>query len=655
MSQNYQVVHPYRDFDLSSTAIAQDFSTFFFPVINGHIYQWDYENPVSFIDRFRLYPEDKIGEAGGALLYDSPRNKLIVGSSWGSRIFIFEDASLKNPEKVLPDITIDVNKKTDANIGYMYWPKKFGDYIYWGCYHYDISGNAKIIRMNIHDYSLKVIAFENEVANYTQSLCIIDTILFAGTENGHIVKYNLRSQKLMDDLVNLKSNRKVYYMETDGNDLFVMMNSGSNPLYIIRRPSEHKPEVFNVVQNNTNYQPSRIFYSSQNNMLFMDKYKYDNQQNVLIPVSYDTGKLFGGFSLRGQDYFLGFSNAFPDDTSRIRRLHLVDLTTEQMKRHSVKSIKSHAIGSNVQTIEASNDGWLYMSTYWTSFVYKINNNQIRMVKDDNRIIREQADVIKAYNNHLIFGCYGGERPAILKTFDSNLEKWTTQEFTLGKNYSPRITSIGIDELRRRVILGSGEQTINKSTEGAILAYFSLDSINKNDKSLQNVNYSEKDLNYPVRFTGLEIVENYLFTVSYNKNRYTTVGKIQLGDFSVSETIDLGKVQSPFLFHYKIINMDNNYLYIGIDQTLNIYELDNISLSNPNKIINFDKDDIIVGIVPKNDKILIGFENRIEVYSSDLEREKVFKIDDSFDTITSIEIMDDTYYAATKLGRLYSFK
>ena len=134
-----------------------------------------------------MYPEAKIYPCSGAPIYLEDEDKLYAGTTWGNQIYIFENVSNKSDTEHLPEKVWTIEKE---KVAYMYNPVRYGQYIYWGCYHSDKTAGAKIIKFDITSDTTTIINFNQiELANYTHSLAISGNYLFAGTENGHIIKY----------------------------------------------------------------------------------------------------------------------------------------------------------------------------------------------------------------------------------------------------------------------------------------------------------------------------------------------------------------------------------------------------------------------------------------------------------------------------------
>jgi hypothetical protein len=650
-SQNFEIAHPYREIDFTSNGFTTNGSKIYISTVyDGHLYEFDFSDPEQgLVDRFRVYSELKIYPGVGSPIYLPDQDKLYVGSTWGNLISIFENIGDKRNTENLPEKTLAIENES---IAYLYRPQRAANNIYWGCYHSDKNAGAKIVKFDIRADTTSVINFDQiEKANYTHSLAIAGGFLYAGTENGHIIKYNLRTERIDTNIIDLGTEEKVYYLTSDGSNLYAMLSQNKHSFFKIENPAGNKPRITQIKQ--SGYKLSRIFY--HDNFIYGSTWKYNILEDLITPCSYNI-KMLGGINYDGKTYLIGVRN---DEISRPRKKNItsIEASTSISTVFSPQDIASKEIGAELQTIAASEySGKLYMSTYWVGAMYeydqRIGSEELK--PDISR--HNQADVIKVYNNYVLFGCYGGERDAYLLRYNTLANRWKRLELDndLKNNaYTSRITAITRDPESGKTFFGSGDQSINKSTKNAVLCYLPV------IRSLKfiNIDYDDRYLDDPIRFVSLKYYDNCIYGVTYNRKMEHNLFKLDISDldnpkFMAKRALGfLGKLKG---FRDKMLHQDDNILVCGAGRELYIFDLDNFQIADPGLIIKYEEE--VGDIVSDDNYYYVSFRQQIKVYAkNDFRLISTLNAElEKQDKIHSIEVLNSKLFAITAFGRLYHF-
>jgi hypothetical protein len=651
-SQNFEIAHPYRAIDFTSNGFTTNGSKLYISTVyDGHIYEYDFSNPQNgLIDKFRMYPEVKTYPCAGSPIYLPDSDKLYVGSTWGNKIYIFENVSDKPGSEVLPEKTWSVDNE---DIAYLFRPQKFRENIYWGCYHSDKKGAAKLVKLDLSADTTSIIEFDQAIqANYTQSLAIAGYFLYAGTESGQIIKYNLRSNQADDQVIDLGVKKKVYYMASDGTNIYAMLSASNFPLYKISNPASANPEVENI--KSAGYTFSRMYH--YDGKVYGSNWQYDVGSNKIISGSHSIALIGGAASENGAHLF----GLRKDGRKKIKKLVIERILLPSGKKeiYDPEDIASKEMGAQLQTIAASEySGKLYMSTYWTGamYAYSPENKFEKLVTP--QASHHQADIIKSHKNYIFFGCYGGDGDGYLLRYNHISQKYTQFELDNDVKKSSgtsRLTAIAFDPESNRAFFGSGELTRNNMTRNAVLRYL---PVLRSTKFI-DINYDQSYLDDPVRFVSLEFFNGYLYGVSYNRDMKHYIFKLDLSDIENPRFIskrDLGNLNRFKGFRDKMLHKDDYRLICGFGNNLEVFNLNRYRAENPRIKIEFDE--AVGDIVSDADYYYICFKRHIKVYEKD-GFTLVTQIDPALvaaDKMESISLLNDVLYGITSFGRLYQFK
>lgn len=654
------VVHPYREFDFTSVGYTQNGNRVYLATVpDGHIYELNLLSPTRLIDRFRLHQEDKVGECAGSLIYIEDRDQLVVGTTWGRNIYLFNNVDEKiNQTEILPDERINIPWYEE--ISYLLYPQRSGNYIYWGCYHGKSGDPAKIVEFNLTNHKVKVIHFPLVKANYTYATELIDDILFIGTETGKILKFDTRKRKVMDEVIDLKVNSLVFSMSTDGKNLYAMIKSLPDPMFKIENPTE---ENYRLIRISGNYSYSRMV--PFDGYLYLDSRKYNIEENRIeyVKRTYQPYKMFGKVKIGNQQLILGVTPGGYESTDEIgiKEFRIINPRDETTGRIVVRDVKSSSVGAKLQSLAPGPDGKLYLSTYWIGFMYSFQKPDILTVLTDNgKLVHAQADVILPFKEYMLFGCYGGEFPAKLRILNTTQNSWRTLELSIPEEINrihSRITSLAVDETTDRIFIGSGEKALNKMTPDAVLAEMRLHS-EEEISHLKPIKYNAQTLHNPIRFVALAYSAPFLYGISYNRKKEVTFFQMSVVNPDSIQIREMGEIHRKWSWKLRpnTILPDGEKLLVGLGHQLFMYNLNAFNINSPVTTLNFEgEDNLIVSILKDERYYYICFDKRFEVYNKELELVKKVQLPNQKDEIVSLAKLDEYIYAITKLGLLYRFE
>jgi hypothetical protein len=239
----------------------------------------------------------------------------------------------------------------------------------------------------------------------TVSLCRLQDpdgyFLYAGTESGQIIRYNLRTNQADDQVIDLGVKKKVYYMASDGTNIYVMLSASNFPLYKISSPASANPVVENI--KSADYTFSRMYHFA--GMVYGSNWKYDVANNKIIGGSHNIALTGGAASENGANLF----GLRKDGRKKIKRLVIERILLPSGKKevYDPEDIASKEMGAQLQTIAASEySEKLYMSTYWTGdmFAYSPENKFEQLITPQAR--HHQADIIKSHKNYIFLDATG---------------------------------------------------------------------------------------------------------------------------------------------------------------------------------------------------------------------------------------------------------
>jgi hypothetical protein len=721
------IVFPYRQIHRSNSnndglAFNEDI-IYLATKFDGHIYEYNYmTRPEDFIDKFKPRSNDKNLNSIGAMVYHN--NRLYAATSFAfervPQICIFNTTT--SGDNILPMYTLDARNSAtpDKSLQIFFDPLRIGNYIYWGCCHSEADGPAKILQLNISDDNYVdttdiVIKVSNKVnANKIYSLAVIENILFASTESGQILRFQLNryTGQIISEMsqIDLRGQEfsDIQHIEADPGAtdyLWACGNENSskysalccieNPTlasYTLINASEH-PDRLDIENTRIYLGPGRYLYGCRQGIpeggFKIKRNPYSVKKFEFVPISDLRYSKFG--SILGGNYYSGKHYLFGEDWREglenfdkieLRIMELKSSAIETAIEQEINNIKQTEVGTILTIFDSDGNASnpkLYTSTYQIGYLFSLTSdlhNKTLLKNNHNTAFSLQADVIRGYqkNGDVLFGIYGGTaKPARLLFYDhSKVNNWKFIEIPKdadGKIYR-RIESIAIDEASQRVFIGTGVQTFNKNTP-QMAAIFAIDKSELEGNSNRSNLFKQVDFDWPADLSSIRprvIIsmayhDNHLYCISYHNIGSTIANKffrINLNYRTVSSN-DIYSETSAFGHHKdKNICVDDSILLVGFGAKVLKYDLNSFSINSPDSIIYLGSDnksmDIISGIVSDSLYYYICQGQLIQIFNKNsfnlIRQIQNPRIDDYFISLVS---QYNDLYAASHNGFIYKFE
>ena len=696
---DFIIPYPYRKLQISNSHdhgftvdtrgyAIQDSLIYLGTVFDGSIYQYNLRSR-KISPRFKINNDNRNGNSAGSMLFDDNNRVLYAGTSISEKraeIYLFDTSSKDS----LPFQVVEVDPKATERIKVLFSPiyyrERGKEYIFWGCYHYEENGPAKIIKFDLATNSVEVIKLTGACrAIYTYSLSIVDQFLFVSTERGQILRYDLFRNSCTRGIDLSKYSpdaRHIQHLASDGYDLWAMTNAPDQPLFLIENPTSDQFRVSRIPDaRGVKIKLSRLYVGPSGNLYgqgfkisrFQDHWKVDPQAYI----SYGSiGAMIGGFRQRSGDHFIiGENFRIKDDPVKRDRisLNLGNLNREELfQRNELIDPKSEGNGAILHSIGTDQEHTIYLSTYWIGFLYKINSDAFGveeslkyLIGNDNNRINAQVDVIKHYQGgDMLFGHYMGTHgSARLMFYDQSKDHWVEKKLpeTNGVLY-PRIMTFAIDD-SGAVYLGSGERTFNASTPDAVI--FKASKRELYDpvpfQRSQRVNFVKNwpdSVRFPKRIMAMEYYDNSLYCVGLSMSNKGTFSnqffRINLSD----KSIDMLKMSaSSTFFSSRILLRERTKLLLGLGSRLYYYDLDRFDIEHPDGSVDFSSHGSIRGIIGDENSYYIHFDNKILTVNKRFELDSIIDMPtvSQKDRFQAIELLNDHLYAITRNGICYRWK
>ena len=704
------IVNSWRRIEATSSSnngfASNNHSIFLGTLSDGHIYEYDYMNNQLY-DRFKIHDMEKNKNSANSMIFTeiNGQNYLFTATSFSHDrlpiIYVFDyDGTTRDniPDLYLNCINVRTGKFIPENVHVFYTPVRHANNIYWGCYHDSSNPDAKILKLDITDVNnlkFEIIHF-NEKANKTKALEIINDILFAATENGTIIRYNLTYSTQMTSIVVPKA-REIPQLERDQNNNLWCMDAEEHRLFFIKDPTDIKSgfEILTIPINTL----SRL-YSSTNGWVYGQGFRvrYNNLKNDIDlehirSIAYsDFGILTGGFQLKNggdsQSFLCGYNLRYKETDITKLNLKFANITTDsrepRIEDRILDDFEMPVVCQKLHKFAADNTGSLYLSCYWVGYNYRItpkadyplNNNQREVLTSNNKRIAFQYDVIKPYSGGIgggvLFGRYTGNySSAFLDYRKTEGEEVRVQVPKAQENpvqYYSRITALTEDE-SHNVYVGTGEQTINTNTPEAAIFRLNENDLVDNNKvgNDKKIEFIWKDPSVegmypqPIRIISLLAHGDYLYGVGFNvqyinedtKRNRTSFFRINLKN-NVAE-ICTTLTSTMLKFADKILYKDGDYLILGFENKLLKYDLNNFQINSPVLSRQFNIKPI-TSVKGNSNMFFACTPDRILILDKNFNLDSEIQIpplpeDDEF---IESDILKGFLYSITKNGLLYRY-
>jgi hypothetical protein len=682
VSQEYRIIHPYRQLDIGTSTsdgyAVKDTIMYLATLFDGHIYEFNLKTR-KISDRFRIHELDINQNSPGGMIYVKETNQLYAGTGKSftgvPNIYIFDTEKDTLPNKILHIDTLGIYS--------FFSPIQIDSYLYWGCYHTQAGGNPKIIKINILDNRWEVKEFSSTdrpiQANYTFSLEKVGDILYVSTETGHILKFDIRSDQFLERTINLTKYgaRYIPHLVTDGRGLWAMTSLNSLPLFYINQPDKRRPKIYQV--------PERMSVIFSRIFLLNDSFLYGQGYRIryarrgefeyedLPYLNYEYMRDFmGTFTLDGRNYILGENRYAKDNDVSRREFRISQLPPiSNPEIINFPDIRSQNTGAILLTMGSDKVSKLYMSTYLIGLLYSIDSSleSLPHFLTNNRNVKfnEQADVILPYpaaSGSMLFGCYkGSSGSAVLYYFNPSLPKgqqWTMKSLPETECIIyPRITSIAFD-LSNNLYLGTGEMTVSATTVPAAIFFLNKSSLeSRQDTQIQKkIRYSwpdDSDVDRPIRIMAIVHDRNYLYCMSYHsvpngiKSKFFRINtrnqKVEISNQHDGAFVGIRN---------KMIYKDRKYLIVAFSSRLYKYDLENFSFDAPLNVLELEEFESIKSIVGDEQYYYLAMDRKILMLDHQFREIRSFYPMSKGDVINEIDIIGRSLYAITKNGLLIKY-
>lgn len=683
-AQEFLAVHPYRQFDIgpsTSDGYAVNGEIIYLATLfDGHIYTFNVKTR-ELKDRFRIHPENKNQNSPGGMIYIEKSKRLYAGTgkSFTSvpQIYIFDTTKDTLPEKIL---TIDT-----LGIYSFFSPIQVGNYLYWGCYHTQPGGFPKIIKIDLSDHSWEVkecnVSDNGIRANYTYTVRRWRNLLYVSTENGHILKYNLKSNAFIEHTIDLTSFGAAYiqHLTPDGEGLWALTPLATQPLFYIENPAQKNPKIHRV-PSDMRVIFSRIFLGKSDGYLYGQGYRikflrggrFDYQP--LEYLNYENLRdIIGAFTLDGKQYLIAENTHLKDVEVTQREFRTVSLPpAAKPEPIIIPDIKSENSGAILLTLGSDYTQNLYMSTYLIGFMYAVNQDfrsAAQFLTDNNGVrFNEQADIITAYPGaagSMLFGCYrGSSGSAVLYYYHparARGEQWSAKSLPMIDRISyPRLTALAFDSLDN-LYAGTGEMTISANTPPAAIFYMPREILQNGLKSEfdQEIKYhwpADDVVGQPLRFVAMLHDRDYLYCISYHAhpqgitNRFFRVN-LKTGDVEISNAHNAGFAG----IRNRLLLREGRKLLVGFGAKLYQYDLDNFNFNAPLKEADFSAiPEFVKGVVGDGSRYYVCLDHKIAVLNQQLELIRYIDTPAESDLFNAIDMLGSHLFAITKNGLLMKY-
>ncbi len=682
VAQEYRVIHPYRQLDIGTStsdgyAVTGDFM-YLATLFDGHIYEFNLRTR-KMSDRFQIHEQDINKNSPGGMIYVPQTNRLYAGTAKSftsvPHIYIFDVDDGPLPTKTLNIDTLGIYS--------FFSPIQIGNNLYWGCYHAQAGGKAKIIKINIQDHRWEVKEFPSTnpalLANYTFSLEKLGDLLYVSTETGHILKFDTRSDRFLERTIDLSryGARYVQHLAADGKGLWAMTTLAARPLFYIDQPERRRPEIYRVPEK----MPvifSRIFitddaflYGLGYRIRRVREGQFDYQP--LPYLNYENMRDFmGTFTLDGRDYILGENNYAKDSDVNRREFRITQLPPDSPPDIiNFSDIRSQNTGAILLSMGGDKVHKLYMSTYLIGLLYSIESSlaspPVFLSDNQNVKFNEQADVIEPYpavSGSMLFGCYkGSTSSAVLYFFNPSRpqgRQWSMKFISRseGVNY-PRITAIAFDP-SDNLYLGTGEMTVSATTMPAAIFFLERSALESSQEApiQHKIGYSwpdDSDVDKPIRIMAMIYDQGHLYCISYHsvpdgiKSKFFKVN-------TANQEVEISKIHNGAFagIRNKILYHEGRHLMVAFASRLYKYDLDNFSFDMPLNVLELEPFESIKAVVGDDRHYYLTTDRKILVIDKQFREIRSWYPTNRDDVFNGIDIIGGSLYAITKNGLLIKY-
>ncbi len=707
------VVHPQISFHNSATnenAVAFNGDKIYLATkFYGHIYEYYYmADSTYFVDKFKLREKDSNKNAAGAMVYHD--NHLYTVTTYAFKripeIYIFK--TNQAGDQLLPDTTIDLMKHDPALLVF-YNPIVIGDYVYWGTYH-NKGGPARLVGLNIKDQNyekgdIQILKSSKSKAPKTYSLAQVDNMLYVSTNMGIILRFKLDLQdgSILGEIDPIdigieESSREIQHLKADPENNILWANTTlGNALFCISNPDadyQVKRTWHNIINTRIYLGPDGYLYGQglDQTKRKMVGYKIKRTESgfnyrIVAGLYYSRfgAILGGGINKEGITYLVGEDFRKADENPDLKYMRTLNLNTNEQRQIKVKAIEINTVGMTLNALASDNSGTLYLSTYQTGYMYKINTDfkEKELLPPGRLRYSYQADVIKNYPNSpgsMLFGIYGGTgRSSRLIFYDisaanDNWKHWVLPNGPKGIIYE-RLKAMAINPLSNEIYIGTSNQLLDDKGYPAKIYKLTINDL-KNDKGnsedWKEINYRWPE-NYPERdnpsdFLAMTSDGNYLYCIlqQYDKqkglreNKFVRIKTNEQSPLISQNDIKIEEKYNEWSTHCdKSICADGRILLVGYGSKIFRYDLNRFAINNPENTYEFGKEPI-VAILSDAKHYYICQPSIIRIFDKNMnEKRQISPPDeqvenDYFETI-SLNQNDGYLYAITHNGILYKFR